>query len=296
MDRDLLKAFVAVAETEGFSAAANMLNRTQSAVSLQIKRLEERVGVPLFARTSRTVSLTEGGIRLLPFARRLLHLEEQARASVAPESSGAVIRFGLTEEHAEAYLPQILTLMARAHPDVQIQIVCAISSALVEDFQNGKLDLVLAIRHEPIQTGRILGVEPMIWVAREDFDAPRDAPLPLALNPEGCIFRAHALAAIGGIGRSWREPYVSGSPTGVNVAVQSGLAATVKTPRSVPDGCVDIGDRFGLPQLGLAEVEMHVSPAQIGDAFMTLVQAVDELGRHGSVPGNDSPLSSVSTG
>jgi len=296
MDRDLLKAFVSVAETEGFSAAANMLNRTQSAVSLQIKRLEERVGVPLFARTSRTVSLTRSGMRLLPFARQLLHLEEQARASVAPESSGEVIRFGLTEEHAAAYLPQILTLMARAHPGVQIRIVCAISSVLVEDFQNGKLDLVLAIRHEPIQTGRILGVEPMIWVAREDFQTPRRAPLPLALNPEGCIFRAHALAAIGGIGRAWREPYVSGSPTGINVAVQSGLAVTVKTPRSMPDGCVDIGERLGLPQLGLAEVEMHVSPAHIGDAFRTLVQEVDEIGRNGSVRCQNGPLSPVTTG
>jgi len=296
MDRELLKAFIAVAETEGFSAAANMLNRTQSAVSLQIKRLEERLGVQLFARTSRTVSLTQSGTRLLPFARQLLHLEQQARASIAPESPEEVIRFGLTEEHAAAYLPQILNVMARTHPGVQIQIVCAISSTLVEEFQNGKLDLVLAVRHEPMQTGRILGVEPMIWIASEDFDTPQSAPLPLALNPEGCIFRAHALAAIGGIGRSWREPYVSGSPTGINVAVQSGLAVTVKTLRSMPDGCVDIGERLGLPQLGLAEVEMHVSPAHIGDAFLTLVQEVDEIGRNGSVRSQDSPLSPVTTG
>lgn len=289
MDRELLRAFVAVAETEGFSAAANMLNRTQSAVSLQIKRLEERVGATLFHRTSRTVALTEKGARLLPFARQLLHLEEQARASIAPEPSREVIRFGLTEEHATAYLPHILNVMARAHPGAQIRIVCGISSGLVQAFQDGKLDLVLAVRHQPIQTGRILGVEPMLWVAKESFEAPPHAPLPLVLNPEGCIFRAHALAAIGGVGRTWREPYVSGSPTGVNVAVQSGLALTIKTPRSVPDGCVDIGDRLGLPQLGLAEIEMHVSPAHIGDAFQTLVQEVDQVCREGTEPFPDIP-------
>ncbi len=282
MDRKLLRAFVAVAEAEGFSAAAGLLNRTQSAVSLQIKRLEDRVGAPLFHRTSRTVALTEKGTRLLPFARRILHLEEQALAAVAPEPAREVIRFGLTEEHATAYLPQILDVMARTHPDAQIRIFCGISSDLVEDFAAGELDLVLAVRHAPVQTGRILGVEPMIWVAKEDFELPEDAPLPLVLNPEGCIFRAHALAAIGGLGRTWREPYVSGSPTGVNVAVQSGLALTIKTPRSVPPGCVDVGDRLGLPQLGLAEVEMHVSPAQIGDAFQTLVDEVDRLCREGS--------------
>ena len=282
MDRELLRAFVAVAETEGFSAAAGMLNRTQSAVSLQIKRLEERLGASLFHRTSRRVALTEKGARLLPFARRILHLEEQATAAVAPEPEREVIRFGLTEEHAAAYLPQILDVMARRHPEAQIRIICGISSALVQDFAAGKLDLVLAVRHAPVQTGRILGVEPMIWVAKDDFDLPREAPLPLVLNPEGCIFRAHALAAIGGMGRTWCEPYVSGSPTGVNVAVQSGLALTVKTPRSIPPGCVDTGERLGLPQLGLAEVEMHVSPAQIGDAFQTLVEAVDRLCREGS--------------
>lgn len=281
MDSELLKAFVAVAETEGFSAAANMLNRTQSAVSLQIKRLEERLGAQLFARTSRTVTLTPSGARLLPYARQLLHLEEQARASIAPEEASEVIRFGLTEEHAAAYLPQLLDVMADEHPDVQINIFCAISSVLVQEFQSGKLDLVLAVRHQPSRTGRVLGVEPMIWVAREGFKAPRDAPLPLALNPEGCIFRAHALAAIGRIGRPWREPYVSGSPTGVNVAVQSGLAITVKTPRSVPDGCVDFGAVLELPQLGLAEVEMHVSPAHIGEAFQRLVHEVDETCRAG---------------
>jgi hypothetical protein len=117
----------------------------------------------------------------------------------------------------------------------------------------------------------------MIWVGREDFEVAAGAPLPLVLNPEGCIFRAHALAAMGREGLNWRELYVSTSPTGVNIPVRTGLALTVKTPRSVPPGCSPVGERLGLPELGFAEIEMHASPAQIGDAFDLLVAEVERL-------------------
>ncbi|WP_269581766.1 LysR family transcriptional regulator [Roseibium sp. Sym1] len=281
MDSDLLKAFVTVADTGGFSAAAKLLNRTQSAVSLQIKRLEEHLGTRLFTRTSRTVALTPGGTRLLPFARQLLSLQQDARTALNRDTPLERIRFGLTEEHAAAYLPILLAKLARTHPEVQVEVVCDISSTLVEQFREGKLDLVLAVRHQPTRTGRVLGVEPMIWVAHETFDLGDGMDLPLALNPDGCIFRAHALAAVGRTGRPWREPYVSQSPTGVNVPVQAGLAITVKTPRSIPSGCCDIGSRFGLPALGLAEIELHVSPARISDAFQDLVRLVETHCRAG---------------
>lgn len=282
MDSELLRAFVAVADTGGFSAAANLLNRTQSAVSLQIKRLEDQVGTQLFARTSRAVALAPGGTRLLPYARQMLHLQQDALAALAEGGSSERIRFGLTEEHATAYLGGLLTRLAKAHPGVQVEVVCDISSTLVERFQEGELDIVLAVRHQPTRTGRVLGVEPMIWVAHEDFAHTEDMVLPLALNPDGCIFRAHALAAAGRAGRTWCEPYVSLSPTGINLPVQSGLAVTVKTPRSIPPGCRDVGARLSLPALGLAEIEMHVSPACIGEAFRHLVHLVETHCRTGA--------------
>jgi len=282
MDSDLLKAFVTVADTGGFSAAAKLLNRTQSAVSLQIKRLEEHLGTRLFTRTSRTVALMPAGTRLLPFARQLLSLQQDAEAALRRDIPLERIRFGLTEEHAAAYLPTLLTSLAQSHPEVQVEVVCDISSALVDQFRDGMLDLVLAVRHQPSRTGRVLGVEPMIWVAHESFAHDDGMDLPLALNPDGCIFRAHALAAIGRTGRRWREPYVSQSPTGINVPVQAGLAITVKTPRSVPTGCCDVGGRFDLPALGLVEIELHVSPARISDAFQDLVSLVETHCRAGA--------------
>ena len=277
MDTDLLRAFVAVADTGGFSAAANLLNRTQSAVSLQVKRLEERFDTRLFTRTSRSVALTASGARMLPYARQLLLLEENAHAALSQSRTTQTLRLGLTEEHAAAYLPRILEAMAGAFPDVRLDITCDISSALVERFQIGELDLVLVVRHKATKTGQVLGVERMIWVGRDGFEILPGAPLPLALNPDGCIFRAHAIAAMGREGRDWREPYISTSPTGVNIPVRTGLALTVKTPRSVPAGCGEVSARLGLPELGFAEIEMHVSPAQIGEAFERLVSEVATL-------------------
>jgi DNA-binding transcriptional LysR family regulator len=254
-----------------------MLNRTQSAVSLQIKRLEDELGTRLLDRTSRSVALTPAGRRLLPYARQLLQLQKSALDHVSAASAPEVIRFGLPEEQAIACLPHLLPLVAETWPNLQIEIVCEISSSLIEKFQRGLLDVVLAVRHGPTRTGRVIGLEPMIWAASPAFEWSSDTPLPLALNPEGCIFRAHATAAIGKAGLSWRQPYVSASPTGVNLPVQAGLAATIKTPRSLPGDCEDAGTRLGLPPLGLVEIEMHVSPASISPAFHWFTETVESI-------------------
>lgn len=267
METDLLRAFVAVAECEGFSAAGRILNRSQSAVSLQIKRLEQRMGESLFERSSRSVLLTPAGGRLLPYARRMLRLQDEARRVLDDEHRGEQIRLGVTEEHASAHLPFLLPRLATTHPALRLELVCDISSSLVHRFQEGLLDVVLAVRHEPTQTGRLLGREPLVWVLKEDR-APADwDTLPLALNPEGCIFRAHAFAALGRDDWRWEVRYTSRSPTGINVAVQSGLALSVKTPRSIPPGCRIAGADDGLPELGHVEIELHRAPGQMSDAF-----------------------------
>lgn len=272
MDTDLLRAFVAVAECEGFSAAGRILNRSQSAVSLQIKRLEERLGESLFERSSRSVLLTPAGGRLLPYARRMLRLQDEARRVMGDEHRGELIRLGVTEEHASAHLPILLPQLARTHPAVRLEVICDISNALVRHFQEGLLDLVLAVRHDPTPTGRLLGREPLVWVLQEDRSPGDWETLPLALNPEGCIFRAHAFAALGRGDHRWEVRYTSRSPTGVNVAVQSGLALTVKTPRSVPAGCRIAGTDEGLPELGHVEIELHRAPGQMSDNFESLCE------------------------
>ncbi len=277
MDTDLLRAFVTVAECEGFSAAGRVLHRTQSAVSLQIKRLEDQMGKALFERTSRSVILTGPGERLLPYARHMLTLEDEAREALGGLTRGELIRFGTSDEQAATYLPALLPRFAERYPAARLEMHCGISGSLVERFQEGLLDVVLAIRHAPTQSGQLLGWEHMVWVAAEHVEPARWAELPLALNPEGCIFRAHALAALGRDQRRWRLGYVSPSPTGINLPVQSGLAVTVKTPRSVPAGCRIVGDEEGLPALGQVEVELHRRPGHTSEALEAFCQELEAI-------------------
>ncbi len=281
MDTDLLKAFVAVTETGGFSSAGKLLHRTQSAISLQIKRLEDRMGEPLFNRTSRNVVLTPAGGRLLPYARHILKLHDEAMRVMGAESPETLIRLGISEEQASTYLPELLPRFAREYPHVRIEVICETSSLLVEDFQNGLLDVVLAIRHTPTQSGQLLGREPLVWVASAERDLPCWDPLPLALNPEGCIFRVHAFAALGREELHWDVRYTSQSPTGINLPVQLGLATTVKTPRSVPERCRIIGAESGLPDLGYVETEIHRSPSQANnEAFNAFCELLTGIVTH----------------
>lgn len=290
MDTELLRAFIAVAECEGFSTAGKVLNRSQSTVSLQIKRLEQSLGGALFKHTSRSVQLTDAGRRIMPYARPILSLQDEAEHLLGAEPPGELIRLGISEEQASAYLPELLPAFALQHPDVRLEVTCDISSNLVARFQEGLLDAALAVRHAPTRTGRLLGREPMVWVMRKGCSFDQWDKLPLALNPDGCIFRAHALAALSRARLRWNLCYTSPSPTGVNVAVQSGLALTVKTPRSVPAGCRAVEAAEGLPALGHVDVELHRAPGRTTEAFesfcarltevVTQSQTLDTFGDH----------------
>lgn len=257
MDIDLLRAFVAVAEARSFSAAARRLNCTQAAASQKIRRLEAQLGGPLFTRTSRAVALTDSGQMLLAYAGRMLRLHEEAAAAVTAVRRGARLRFGISEEQALCYLPAALPRYLAAMPEVQLEVHCDGSTALVERVQDGQLDLALGIRHPGIPGGEAVGRETLCWVAGANFAPDPAQPLPLAVNPDGCVYRAHAFEALNRVGRRWQVVYTSQSPTGINIAVQLGMAATIKASRSVPPECRVLGAADGLPPLPQAEVELH---------------------------------------
>ncbi|WP_069385138.1 LysR substrate-binding domain-containing protein [Halomonas caseinilytica] len=277
MDTALLRAFVTVAECQGFSAAGKVLHRTQSAISLQIKRLEDQMGQALFERTSRSVLLTAHGEQLLPYARHMLKLEDEARELLGHQRCGELIRFATSEEQANAYLPSLLPRHARRFPNTRLELSCDISASLVNQFHEGLLDVVLSTRHLPSSSGRLLGREPMVWVVAEHCRPDDWDTLPLALNPEGCLFRAHALSALGHAERRWEIRYSSQSLTGINPPVQAGLAMTVKTPRSVPKGCRIVGEAEGLPPLGQVEIELHCRPGHTSEALEAFCEELERI-------------------
>ncbi len=273
MDPDLLKTFLTVAELGGFSAAAKQLNVTQSAVSLQIKRLEERTRTNLFHRTSRSVELTEAGAILLPYAQRILRLNGEARDAIAATSRVQEVRVGMTDEQAIAYLPFMLPIFTKAYPHVRLQVTCDVSPRLVERVHDGLIDIAITIRHPDVSGGTVIGQETLCWVASEEFRLSADDEVPLAVNPEGCVYRASAIAALNRSGKRWHVSFTSSNPASTNIAVQTGLGVTIKAVRSLPRGCRVLDAQDGLPALGNVVVEMHA----VGPILSEPVRMVRDL-------------------
>jgi DNA-binding transcriptional LysR family regulator len=257
LDLDLLRCFVQVAERGGFTPGALALGLTQSAVSLKVKRLEDLVGRRVFERTSRSVALTRDGETLLAYARRMLALNDEAvRRLVAPPVTGR-LRLGVADHFVPRNLAPILARFARDFPDVRLEVEVGRSHELRAAQERGALDLVLGKRRDGETTGSILWTEPIVWVAAPGWVAPEGRPLPLAMLPQGCMFRDRALAALARAGMGFEVVYTSASLLGVAAAAQAGFAATVMGRSGLPPG---LRETDGLPPLGVAEM------AVFGDA------------------------------
>lgn len=256
IDTLLLKSFVAIAETGSFSRAADIIGRSQSAVSLQIKKLEEGLKCQLFDRDSREVRLTEHGEIFLGYARRMIELQWEAFSRLNEPDVRGEITLGTPEDFATHYLPGILASFAKHHPHVQLHVTCDLTLNLVQQFQKGKLDIALVKRDpERVKGGTKVWREPLIWAAAEHYQ-PK-SPLPLVLSPQPCIYRARALAALDRVRKPWHIAYVSPSLAGTIAAVKAGLGVTVLPANMIPQGLTPLKGGAGkLPQLADCEIAL----------------------------------------
>jgi DNA-binding transcriptional LysR family regulator len=277
LDSDLLSAFVAVAESGGFTAAGRYLHKTQSTISLRIRTLEERLNTQLLLRTSRRLALTADGQTFLVYARRLLQLQREATSAVGPLNQPATLRFGLPEDYAETWLPEILRRFEQMRPNIRPHIHCRMSTELIEQLEAGALDLALTVRHSPRSNGHRVGTEELVWAAHLDFDLSSDQPVPLALFPEQCVYRRRALEALTRIDRAWRIDYTSQSPTGLRVAVDQGRAVTILGAHTLPSHWRSLDARTGLPALPPAALEIHCAPSLQHPAFHEFIALVEAV-------------------
>ena len=257
LDLDLVRTFVTIADTRSFTRTGERLGRTQSAISLQVRRLEDRLGVRLLARDPRRVGLTEAGESFLPKARRLLRVNDEIIAEVTGEDLEGEVRLGAPEDFATVYLPDILGAFARAHPRVALAVTCDLTLNLLDRLQAGALDLAL-VKREPL--GPDLGVrvwrEPLVWVAADRGVLKPEVPAPLVIAPTPCVYRRRAVAALEARGRTWRAAYTSPSLAGQHAALRAGLGLTVLPREMVPDDLVLLGEADGLPPLEDAEIAL----------------------------------------
>jgi DNA-binding transcriptional LysR family regulator len=251
LDLDLLRGFVTVAERGGFTAAGVALGLTQSAISLKVKRLEDILGKRVLERGGRSVSLTREGETLLAYARRILALNDEAvRRMVAPPVAGR-LRLGVADHFIPRNLAPVLARFGRAYPEVRLEVEVGRSHELRAAMAGGALDLVLGKRRDGETEGRPIFTETIVWVVAPDWAPPAERPLPVAMLPQGCMFRDRALAALARAGIAFEVVFTSASLPGVAAAAQAGFAVTVLGRTGLPPGLVE---RPGLPACGTAEM------------------------------------------
>ncbi|MBR9970260.1 LysR substrate-binding domain-containing protein [Magnetospirillum sulfuroxidans] len=224
LDLELLRTFIGIVDSGGFTRAGERLHRTQSTISQQIKRLEDQIGQPLLCRRGRRIQVTEAGEVLLGYARRMLALDDEARAMLVRRETGEIIRLGISEDFAGRHLPKVLAAFSRANPQVRLDIRADLSVKLRDDFDQGELDVALFKGDRPMAGADGVWPENVSWVGSAAEALPRLEPLPLALFPHGCLFRRQVIERLDRLERNWRIAYVSPSLASIQAAVACGMA------------------------------------------------------------------------
>jgi len=276
LESDVLRTFVGIAESGSFTRTAAQVYRTTAAVSMQIKRLEETLGRNLFVREARRVRLTPEGEMLLGYARRLLKLNEEAVAHfLAPALAGRVC-FGSPTDLGNRVLPGVLSMFARSHPAVQVDVAVGRSADLIEKLDAGELDLILINAGNDGQDdsrGEIIYSEALVWAGREGGLAVQRSPLPLALATPGCAWRRTALDALDRLDRPYRIAYSCEQCAGQEAAMIADLAVA-PFPRSlVRPPLRRLGEEHGLPPLGDYHIKL-LRGSNRGDAAAALAAQV----------------------
>ena len=259
LDLDVLRSFVTGIELGSFAKASSRLNRSTSAVSAQLKKLEEQAGTPLLRKAGRGMALTEAGEVMLGYARRLLELNDEAVSAVRGVQLDGRVRLGLQEDFGESVLPEVLGRFKRAHPKLRVEVHIARNSVLMESLEAGRLDLALSWEADArLPHRQHIEILPTRWIDAATGQLPYEPgePVPLVVLDAPCLMRTAAIRALDQAGLAWRIAFTSASLAGTWAAVKAGLGISVRTPLGVPADLrvLDATEAAlpALPQLGLA--------------------------------------------
>jgi len=248
LDLSVLRTLVAVVRNGSFARAAERVGRSESAVSLQLKRLEEQVGQKMFHRAGRNMVLTDAGERMLAYAKRLIALNDEAVIDAGLHLEGSV-RLGVPPDFAATWLPTVLARFVRICPAVDVETTVERSPSLLALFGRGELDLAMSFATGQIEHARWSGSIPMAWIGTRSYVRRTHDPVRLAVFDPPCLFRAAATAALDSHGISWAVDFKSSSLASLWAAVAAGLGITVRTPEGLPPQLTILGEAAGLPTL-----------------------------------------------
>jgi DNA-binding transcriptional LysR family regulator len=276
LDVDLLKTFLAIADNGSFTRAAEEVHKTQSAISMQMKRLEELLGVPLFAKDGRMSRFTPDGERLVDYARRIVSFnDEVVSVFTKPELTGT-IRFGTPDDYAEKFLPEILARFARTHPLITVNVDCLGSSELFARVKRSEIDLALVTHGCDIATDEPVRREQLVWVTSMRHCAHMAEVVPLAVSHSGCEWRGKVLKSLDMQGRKYRVAYSTPNSNAVNAAVMQGLAVGAMPELCVRPGMRILTEKDGFPSLGSFDIGLVRKPGKSNKAIDALALHVRE--------------------
>jgi DNA-binding transcriptional LysR family regulator len=261
LDLDLLRSFVSVVDTGGFTRAGERVHRTQSTVSQQIRRLEENLGYPLLHRNGKQATPTEEGERLVSYARRILALEQEARDAVTRPAGEGVVRLGIPEDFAAYRLPKLLSEFARSRPGLRLDVYCGLSVQSRRGLERGELDLAL-FKRDVGESGEIAcWPERLHWITSKQhpIDYRRD-PLPLVMADQGCLYRNRMIHAIETAGRAWHIAYTSHSLAGIQAAISVGLGVSILPQIAILPEHRVLKAKDGFPAVTNTELALVAAP------------------------------------
>lgn len=285
LDLDQLQSFCAIADCGSFTEAARRVNKTQSAVSMQIKRLEERLGQPLLNRDGRTVALTEHGHALYARARRMLRINAEIMDVFSDGDLKGSIRFGVPDDYAVRLLPVILSSFQRTHPKIVVDVRCQPSEELLEGMKKGRYDLIVFTQGTNHEYGEMFRTERMFWVASHGGQALATEPLPIAGGLH-CCWKDNAVEVLNRIGRDYRIAYTSSNAMAIASAVLTDLAVGFLPESALQPGMRVIAEDKDLPRLRDAEIAIMRASHAYGGIYDALSSHI--VASMGNLDGKDS--------
>jgi DNA-binding transcriptional LysR family regulator len=256
LDLALLQTLLAVSETGTLARAAGRVGRTQSAVSLQMQRLEELVGTALFNREGRALVLNEAGQGMVRYAQRMLSLNGEAVAHVRGHGVAGSVRLGMSVDFEHTWLPKAMARFGKTHPNIVVELRVDRNSALERAVAKREVDIALVFGTDASPHGIALGSTAAVWIAAADFQWSREVELPLLVLEQPCFFRSAAVSALDAAGIPWRVAVSSPSLGGIWATASAGIGVTVRSAATIPAGLTEVGHRLRLPALPSVDVKI----------------------------------------
>ncbi len=274
LDTDQLRSFLAIVDTGSFTRAAERVNKTQSAVSMHVRRLEEQLGCALFVKQGRGARLSQEGEKLIDFARRIMQNEAGALAALSRKGLSGRVRLGIPDDYAEFFLADILSRFYQHHPAVEVSVACENSVALAAQVRGGALDLAVVTDGEGVESIEPIREEQLVWVASRRYQIDPAAPVSLAMGSPTCIWRRIAEEALGACNRQTRSLLVSKNFSAIGPIVRAGLAVTVLPRDAVPADLRILGPEAGLPPLAASRMGLIFAPGKLSAEAAALAEAI----------------------